>query len=52
MIQRKPEKKCLERQEVGREDTKHLTGTTPAPHTHLPPPPPPAKKLKTGALFT
>lgn len=29
MIQRKPEKKCLERQEVGEEDKKHVTGMTP-----------------------
>lgn len=48
MIQRKPEKKCLERQEAGREDAKHVTGTTPPilPPTRLP------ETLKIGPLFT
>lgn len=41
MIQRKLEKKCLERQEVGKEDKKHVMGMTPTP----------PKKLKIGALF-
>lgn len=50
MIHRKPEKKCLERQEVGKEDTKHVMGTTPRP-PFLPGPPPKKKQLKTGALF-